>query len=391
MEKIKIRRWIWLVLLVLTLVGISCYGGAVSYGFFWCVFLMPVVSFAYLLWVYMRFRIYQEIESRQLVCDQAMPYYFVLRNEDWLGVAGIKVRMFPDYSYVEDIAENTEYELLPGDEYCYRTKIVCKYRGEYEIGVKEVVMTDFFYLFRFRYPVPDSLRAIVRPKLVALSQLYAMSDVEIDAHRESAAMQNEPDVLVREYVSGDYPKKIHWKLAARFDKLMVRTDIGTQRQSVCVLLDTCRYSKKKEEYLPLENKLLETVLAVTMFLTMRNIPVTVYYGQNGPVKDMVTGGQAFEEFYNRISDVGFDHREDALSLLEQVCVGSLVQDAKVLVCVFHEWNDEMMHLAEELADSGICVISYVITQEGLEQYVKQNTMRRKVIVVPVDADLEGVL
>lgn len=391
MNNMKIRKWIWLGTWILTLVGISFFGGAVSYGLFWGVLLLPVVSFIYLLYVYLKFRIYQEIESRTLVCGQAMPYYFVLRNEDILGFAGIKVRMFPDYSFVEDVAEDTEYELLPGDEFLYRTKIVCKYRGEYEIGVKEVVISDFFGIFRFKYPVPDTIRAIVRPKLVAISELKALSDVVVNVERESYLAHNEPDVLVREYVQGDSMKKIHWKAAARTGNLMVRTDTGTEKQGVLILVDTCRYSNKMAEYLPLESKILEALLAITMFFAEKNVPVTACYGQNGLEQDHVIGIKSFEGFYARISDMAFDERENPFAVMEQIYSAGLFRDAKVLVCVFHDWNDEMMRLAEEIADCGVSVLAYVITNECRDEYVKQNTTRKKVIIVPVDANLEGVL
>ena len=64
---------------------------------------------------------------------------------------------------------------------------------------------------------------------------------------------------------------------------------------------------------------------------------------------------------------------------------------KVLLCVFHEWNDKWMHLAESIVASGTNVVAYVVTDENLEAYIKYNTDRRKVIPVSVAGDLEGVL
>ena len=78
-----------------------------------------------------------------------MPYYFVLPNETFYSFAGLSIRLFSGFSYVLDMPEDEEYELLPGDNYTYRTKLVCKYRGEYEVGVKEIILTDFLKLFRF--------------------------------------------------------------------------------------------------------------------------------------------------------------------------------------------------------------------------------------------------
>ena len=76
----RMRRWILLVLWLLSLVAISFYGGAVSYGFFFGVTFVPVVAVVYLLCVYFRFKIYQKLESRNVVCGQPVPYYFVLQK-----------------------------------------------------------------------------------------------------------------------------------------------------------------------------------------------------------------------------------------------------------------------------------------------------------------------
>ena len=391
MKNLRVRKWIWLCIWILTLVGISFYGGAVSYGLFWAVSLLPLVSFVYLLCVYLRFRIYQEIESRQVVCDQPMPYYFVLRNEDKFGFASVKVRMFPDYSYVEDVDKDVEYELLPGDEYLYRTKLVCRYRGEYEVGVKEVIITDFFGIFSFKYRMPGTIRAIVRPKIVEICEVNSLSNLAVDMEREALLNKTEPDVVVRDYVNGDSLRKIHWKAVARLGKLLVRNDIGTEKQGVAILFDTCRYSRKMAEHLPVESKLLESLLALTMFFAGKNVPVTVFYGKNGLAREEVSGLRSFESFYARVSNMIFDEEENPLRVMEQVYERVLFRDARILVCVFHSWNDKMMMLSEQIAATGVCVVAYVVTDESCEEYRKHNTDRKKVVVIPVHAELEGVL
>ncbi|MDE7258161.1 MAG: hypothetical protein K2N77_02835, partial [Lachnospiraceae bacterium] len=129
----KIRRWMLLGLWILSLAAISFYGGAVSYGFFFGVTMLPVISWVYLFCVYCRFRIYQEVENRSMVCGNAVPYYFVLQNDDFFAFSSVSVRLFSSFSYVEQIPDGIEYELLPGDKLTFRTKLICKYRGEYEV------------------------------------------------------------------------------------------------------------------------------------------------------------------------------------------------------------------------------------------------------------------
>lgn len=69
----KRRKMVLFLLWLLSLLAISFYGGAVSYGFFFGISLIPVVSLVYLLMVHERFRIYQEIGYREVLCGQEMP------------------------------------------------------------------------------------------------------------------------------------------------------------------------------------------------------------------------------------------------------------------------------------------------------------------------------
>ena len=96
----RLRRWILFGLWFLSLVTISFYGGAVSYGFFFGVTFVPVVAVVYLLCVYFRFKIYQRLESRNVVCGQLVPYFFVLQNDDHFAFTSVGVRLFSSFSFV---------------------------------------------------------------------------------------------------------------------------------------------------------------------------------------------------------------------------------------------------------------------------------------------------
>ena len=63
------NRLILAALWILSLVGISFLGGPVTYGFFAVMTLIPVILLIYLLLVLARFKIYQYLESKDIVSD----------------------------------------------------------------------------------------------------------------------------------------------------------------------------------------------------------------------------------------------------------------------------------------------------------------------------------
>lgn len=387
----KWRRRVFLLLWILSLVGITFYGGTVSYGFFWAMTFVPVMSLLYLLLVFAQFRVYQEIESRTIICKQPMPYYFILPNETVYSFASLSVQLFSGFSYVSDMPDDEEYELLPGDNFTYRTKLVCKYRGEYEVGVKEIIITDFFKLFRFRYRVHGTIKALVYPRIIHKQELETLKDIINMSFLNTPFQQVEPDVITREYVPGDSMKYIHWKVSAREQKLKTRTLQGERKQELLLLYDTKRYSKKEEQYIPLENQILEVVLAVGYHFAEKSIPYTVLWGANGLQKCQVNGISQIDYWYQQTSKVVFQEREDITVLMQQMLQSRLYQNVQTLVMVVHEADEMLMNLLKQFSLEGYNVLLYLVTDKNAEEYIRQSNDRIKIVVLPIEGDLEELL
>lgn len=387
----KWRRIILLLLWILSLVGISFYGGAISYGLFWGITLLPVLSLVYLLFVFMQFRIYQEIGSRIVVCKQPVPYFFVLQNETVYAFAGLSVRLFSDFSYVTDIETYEEYELLPGDKYTYHTTLICKYRGEYEVGVKDIIITDFFRLFRIRYKNPGAVKAVVYPRIVRKKELESIKDFIHMSTREAVLNQTVPDVVTRDYVAGDTLKRIHWKVSAREQKLKTRTMLGERKQEILLLYDTKRYSEKEQEYLPAENQILELVLALGLFFAEKNITYTVIHGQEGMRTKLVEGLGHFEQLYEETAHVIFDARENVTNLAKEWFESRGHWNAETLIVVAQEPEGELLRLLQILAEEGYTVVLYVVTDKDISEYIRQSNGRMKIVAISVEGNLEEIL
>lgn len=387
----KIRRCALAVLWVLSLAAISFYGGTVSYGFFFGVTLLPLLSWIYLFLVYCRFRIYQETESRNMVCGNAVPYYFVLQNDDFFAFSSVSVRLFSSFSYVEQIPDGIEYELLPGDKLTYRTRLICKYRGEYEVGIKKIVITDFLRLFQLSYTPASPIKALVKPKIVRVEELRSIMDITALLQNQAQNLQTEMDVPVREYVQGDDLRLIHWKATAQEQKLKVRTCIGEQKQGISVICDTRRYSKDNREHLPLENRILEVLIALGFFFAGRNITFTAYYGQNGVRQSRVDSLRGFEGFYRKASEIIFDREEAVGETLAAAMARGELRNSKVVFVIMHRWEEGVARMTEELAAGGMIVVVYLVTGKDVQEYIKQSSLRRRIITIPVEGELEGNL
>lgn len=385
----KRNRIIFAVLWILSLVGISFFGGAVSYGFFTMLTLLPVISLAYLGCVYFFFHIYQSIESRTLTVNNTTPFSFTLSNEYFLTFAGVRVRCFSDFSAITGMEEETEYELLPKTEIKKETVLVCKYRGEYEVGIKKVEITDYFRLLRFSYRLPETMRVLVKPQLVMLDGMRSIDFNQMMLETKKNATS--PDVLARSYVMGDDIRQIHWALSAKSGELMTRERIGEEKQGIGIVLDTKRYSEEPTVFLPLENKMLESVLAIAYFLAKKGVLTREYHYNGGICENRADRLQMFDPFYEVVSKISFEAGNTQKKLMEGLTEHRELFNSQAVFFVLHEMDDSIRNMIDRLTEQEVAVIIYLIGADAASTAAFAGSPRVKVIPVATEEDLREVM
>lgn len=285
-------------------------------------------------------------------------YYFTLRNEDKFAHCSIRVGFYTDFSDICGIDPDTEYELLPDKGINRETQLICRYRGDYEVGIRTVTVTDYLRLFPITFKNREKLRTTVMPRLEILDNVTGLNEVLLTA-RDSASEKNEPDVLVREYHPGDDIRMINWKAMAKTGKPMVRKYIGENTPDVCMIMDPHRYSDDPAEYLPLENKLIETLLAVSYYCLNKGISARVYTYDNRPNVHALSSTDSFEDFYGRMSAFHFGNTTQG-EMYSQILGVRDTADVAAFILIIHEWCNETRMYVEQLAACQIPVMVYLI-------------------------------
>ncbi|MCR4684577.1 MAG: hypothetical protein K5649_03830, partial [Lachnospiraceae bacterium] len=202
--------------------------------------------------------------------------------------------------------------------------------------------------------------------------------------------------------------------------------IGEQQQGIAVILNPKRQNHNIEDYLPVENKMLETVLALTLYFCKANIPVSVYCmtgiagGANSGSRGGMTGGlsvshvseqRQFDVFYEQMAGFAFDERKEAGALYEQVIQSGEIFTKKSAFLVTHTFGEAEEHFASELSKGQLATMIYRVskTHDGNEALLRvvdageASAANRKfacaeslpprcdLAVIPADADLTEVL
>ncbi len=381
------NRIVLLVLWLLSLAGITFIGGELTYVFFVLLSLIPFLSLFYVFLVFQTLKIYQHVDAQDLVASRESPFEFSLQNDGVIPFAGLRV-VFPSrFSFLSGL-DPAEYELLPGSGIRKKTSIVCRYRGEYRIGIEAVQIQDFFRLFTITHKIKDPLLVRVRPDIVELNELR-QADMAYSAVTESRADRSTADVLSREYVPGDDPRLINWNVSASLNKLMVRQRIGEELKGVGILMDPCRRFKKEEDYIPSENKVLETVIALDLFFSKRGIPVSTCFEEDGFVRMDADRDGGFDEIYERLSSFVFDERRTSEKLCEDIRLAGTFPDKAAVFFVVQEWDASFSKAAEELSKHKIPLLVCLVREEPDERISEIPGMR--VLYIKADQDLKEAL
>ena len=384
-----VSRIVIIVLWILSLIGISFFGGPVSYGIFAAITAVPVVSIIYLLIIIVRFKIYQKVESKNVTANDVTDFYITLQNEDFFTYSSVRILFFPTFSSIEGIDDSTVYELMPRSGIKKETSLICKYRGVYEVGVKSVIIEDYFRIFKFTYKNREPFRVNVLTQIVHLDSIKSF-DYSFVNEIDSINNPIETDVLVRDYIEGDELKKINWKLSAKNGKLLTRKDAGEMKRGISIVMDSARYYEKPEEYLPIENKIMETAIALSLYFSSCNSVVNFHAYEGKHEEFVISNSYEFSAFYDYTSTFKFQKNNTKENLFSSVINEKSIYESNTVILILHEVSDYDRSIIKHLESNNIFVFTYLIN-DGNEKELIDKSVINNMAVITSDSNLKEVL
>lgn len=388
------NRIIYLALLISVTVLASFFGGTISYALFNMCIGIPIVAFAYNVYVYCRLQFYQTTSSKVVEKGKILPYEVLFRNHDLIPFTHVKVNFYDEQCQVEQSDQVMEYYLLPGDEKKLITTLKCFYRGEYSVGVKQVEIIDFLYLFKMTYPVMWSLKLTVLPTVVKLRNLGILLDDEDPKTYDFGFVENmllESDT--RKYRPGDNPKQIHWKVAAKQGELFTRRESAEIKRNNIIFMDLQKIDEKGFGKLAIEDKILEIVLAIAYYLQDQNINSTICFNEDQFNECTITHPESFGNFYKTTSHILFNDQTPFSLMLERYLVQHPKLDYYILVT--HGLTEELCTSIQKAVAYEqqliVLLVSLECSEKEKESIRQLETLGVRTVVIHPDDDLDQVI
>jgi hypothetical protein len=304
------NRVAFISLFILSIIFLYNFGGFVSYFFLNTLISLLILSLGYTIFVFARIKFVQEIDKKVIIKGENVRLVVKLSNEDFVLYPYIFVSFFGTHSSL--LSNNSSQSLaigpLSSKEFVF--DMICKYRGEYEIGIREIYIEDFLGLIRLKYKIPEPKKIVVYPKIEPLSNFCILSSNSSDSQNVGNGLMNDVYNIkdIRDYNDGDSFRKIHWKLTARNSKLMIKNYQSTTDANVNILLDLRKNIYSEDINIVLEDKLIEAAVAVLHFYLSKGITVN-YVNFHEKLEVFKASNQLeFEQLYKSLSCVNFDQQ-----------------------------------------------------------------------------------
>ncbi|MBN2286281.1 MAG: DUF58 domain-containing protein [Tissierellales bacterium] len=258
------------------LLGISLLvGGIMPWLLFYIIVLLIIVPMghSYLGWKSLKGKI--ELPREALYIGESVLVKYWIRNEGFFHIPFIRIQ--------SRVSERLTGERLPvemiglksKDSYYKSEKIVLKRRGYYELGDIKITVSDVFGLFSYVKIIESMASLVVYPEVINLTTF----DIAISAQMGELGIKD-PMFLdksrvssLRAYQEGDTIKRIHWKLSAKKEDLIVKNFDNRGDSHVVVVIDNDKKLFTNDVDRHLEDKSVEIALSLIAYCLNHQIDV----------------------------------------------------------------------------------------------------------------------
>ena len=321
--------WILLVLIILALIFTQALISSLSTVIFVFLLLLPLVSLLHIVIAFPAIKIYLDSDVTETEKMSEVSFSLAISNESPIPFPFVEAEIStPSDKGVRSESRLTMLSLIPFGSYIIDNKAVFKYRGQYDIGVSDIYVYDFFRFFCVRIELNMFRQIFVMPRrLIKPKSNGSEATVEnTDSVVRRYGSDNTETSDIRTYIQGDSMRSIHWKLSGKTDDLMVRQYSQNSEQQTFIFCDTAlRYAADDERFEDDVNEytvdgVVEAAIAtVTEGLKKANASVSLIWFDDRGIDDIchvkLTSLHDFDETYRLFATAPITNTDRSLAEL----------------------------------------------------------------------------
>ncbi len=153
--------------------------------------------------------------------------------------------------------------------------IILKRRGYYELGDVEVIVNDVFRFFSLRKNITSKISIIVYPRIIRLSTFEIMASQQLGELRvfDQAFVDKSRTSTLKSYQEGDSIKRVHWKMSAKKDEIIVKDYENRGDTHVAVFIDNNHKHFTRDVDRRLEDKIVDVAVCMVNYCLEQHVEV----------------------------------------------------------------------------------------------------------------------
>lgn len=247
---------IWPILMVVALFLAQSLKMPLTYMTFIFTLFLPLIPMIYLFLSSIFIRIYSKAQTAVTEKNTPFECLSIISNHSIIPFPFIEAQlMLPDDKGVKSKEYRAFFTLAPLDSCEIRKSIEFAFRGEYEIGLSRICVTDPFKMARLTIECEHKISVTILPRRFELPQKSEQAESELTT--QSSMKSNGADLTeatdIRSYTAGDSMKSIHWKLSSKAEELVVKNYSQTIGDSINIICDLeTHFSNKNSMFEPID-------------------------------------------------------------------------------------------------------------------------------------------
>lgn len=201
---------------------------------------IPYVNLAYVFAARAAVKVNIENSSAETTKFTPTGFNVMISNDSKLPLPFVEADIVvPNETSVRCVERRLYLALSPEGMYEIKEKVTFSYRGQYDIGVSNIFVYDFFRLFRLKAEEHQYRPIFVLPRRMIFEHLTenAASDVNTESMKNIRGIDRAEMSDIRAYRRGDHMKTIHWKLSSKTQEMQVKEYAMNSGKTVYIFCD----------------------------------------------------------------------------------------------------------------------------------------------------------
>ncbi len=213
------------------------YDGYLAQFLLVCVIALPILSLLLSLPGLLSLRLSLSVSGPQLLRGQPGQWQVSAENAAPFPIARLTLRLRLQNAFTGSARQERFRAVGLSGGQSRTFPVDCGHCGVLTCQVTRVKALDFLGLFSFPAGVPGLAQTVVLPEPAPLEALPELEHILAQAGARPGPGQEGEDYEVRGYRPGDPIRSIHWKLSSKYDELVVRERLKSDRPQVALSFD----------------------------------------------------------------------------------------------------------------------------------------------------------